>query len=166
VDIIECEGYKNLVAAIELDEKRQSGAHDLRGKLAWVIARAEHYGEKTGLNPGDILNAWERHRTYWYMNYYQDANQPEIKDGNVKVFESIADAKASIGQPQYRCPSCNGVSSDPYNCNATSECNWASYGLLGTMGKGAYIFIKSEFRVQELFMPLTWENQKSTVENL
>lgn len=166
MDITECEGYKNLLAAIERDEKRQSRVHDLRGKLAWVIARAEHYGEKTGLNPSDILNAWERHRSYWYMNYYQDANQPEIKDGNVKVFESIADAKASIGQPQYRCPRCKGVSSDPYNCNASSKCNWTSFGLFGAMGKGVYVYIKNELRGQEMFMPLAWENQKSTVENL
>jgi len=34
------------------------------------------------------------------------------------------------------------------------------------MGKGVYVYIKNELRGQEMFMPLAWENQKSTVENL
>ncbi|MBU1692320.1 MAG: hypothetical protein KJ958_00860 [Gammaproteobacteria bacterium] len=161
--ITECEGYKKLSASVESDEQRGSGAHDYRGKLAWTVARAEHYAQKTGLSAIDILNAWEKSRDYWYMNYYQDANQPEIKGDNVRVFDTVEDLKAAIGEAKFRCPSCGGVSTNPYECNASQDCNWKSYGLFGTMGKGANVFVKSELRGQEIFTPVAWEHDNAKV---
>jgi hypothetical protein len=158
MNITECAGYNKLIAAIENDEKNSSGMHDYREKLQWIVNRVQHYADKTGLNPSDILDAWEANRDYWYMNYYQDCNQPEIKGDSVRVFDDIPQAQASIGQHEFRCPSCSGISSDPNKCNASDNCNWASYGLFGTMGKGAFVFIKSELRGQEIFMPKAWEN--------
>lgn len=42
----------------------------------WTIDRAKHYAEKTGRTVDEILEAWESGRTYWYMNYYNEYNQP------------------------------------------------------------------------------------------
>lgn len=160
MNIAECKGYKKLISSIENDEQRSNGLQDYRLKLQWVVDRVQHYADKTGLNACDILDAWEDHRDYWYMNYYQDCNQPEIKGDAVRVFDDIPQAQAAIGKREFRCPSCNGVSSDPNRCNASADrCNWASYGLFGTMGKGAYVFIKSELRGQEIFMPVAWESR-------
>ena len=68
---------------------------------------------------------------------------------------------AYVPGQEIRCPSCNGISSDPNKCDVSEKCNWASYGLFGTMGKGAYVFIKSELRGQEIFMPVSWEKREA-----
>lgn len=159
LNITECEGYKKLLAAVERDEQSQTRCHNYREKLAWIIARAEHYAEKTGLSASEILDAWEKRRDYWYMNYYQDSCQPEIKGDKVRVFDTVDDLKASIVVPEFRCPKCGGVSSDPYKCNASDTCDWKSYGLFGTLGKGVYVFVKSELYGQNIFMPVAWEIQ-------
>jgi hypothetical protein len=83
-----CEGYKKLLAAVEYDEAHNSKAHDYRAKLAWVVDRAKHYAERTGLDASDILDKWEEGRPYWYMNYYQDCEQP-LLDEKVRVFNIL-----------------------------------------------------------------------------
>lgn len=161
--ITECEGYKKLLAAVERDEARSPNFHNYRGKLEWVLARANHYAEATGLNPADVLNAWESGRDYWYMNYYQDSQQPKIEGDSVRVFDTLEDLKESIGNKGFRCPSCGGVSKSPYDCDTGLEmspkkvCDWKSYGLFGTMGKGVYVFVKSEMKGQNVFKPVAWE---------
>ncbi len=62
---------------------------------------------------------------------------------------------------KFRCPSCGGLSSNPYECNASKECDWKSYGFFRTMGKGVRIAIKEGFienpQIHEIFMPLEFE---------
>lgn len=161
--IQDSEGYKKLLAEVERDEKESPRSHDYRAKLKFAVKRAEHYAEKTGLEAADILDAWETDRTYWYMNYYQPCNQPEIKSDNVRVFETKEDLLASIGKPEYRCPMCGGISKSPYACDSGKEmekgktCDWKAYGLFGTLGKGISVFVKKELIIETIFMPVSWE---------
>lgn len=162
-------GYENLKAAVARDCNSdgcgKNGQTHCRycNKFTWVLDRAKHYAEKTGLNWQDILNSWESNRNYWYMNYYQDCSQPRLDGGRVKVFDTIEDLKASIGASQFRCPLCNGVSSNPYACNSGiitksgKVCDWKVYGLLGDLGKGISVFCKDKLKGETLFMPLAWE---------
>jgi hypothetical protein len=155
-------GYQKLLAAVEKDDAQERKSHDYRGKLNWVIDRANHYAEAAGLAAHDILNAWEERRDYWYMNYYQDAKQPKIEGGKVRVFDTNESAIASIGNAGFRCPSCSGVSKNPYTCDTGISkdgkvCDWKSYGLFGTLGKGATAFVKETMQVSEFFMPVAWE---------
>lgn len=170
---VECDGYKKLMAAVEKDEAgderldyyKRTGrySHDYRAKLAWVLERAAHYAEKTGMPVAELLDAWERDRSYWYMNYYQDAQQPEIKDDSVRVFDTPEDFKASVGKTGFRCPNCKGVSRDPQTCNSGDEmdagkvCDWKAYGLFRTLGEGITIFVKADVRMVHIFMPVAWE---------
>ena len=85
-------GYDKLKAAVDKDCKKDGGTihpegcvacggkcfHKYCDKFKWVIDRAKAYGEATGLNWEDVLDGWETDRNYWYMNYYQDCNQPEL----------------------------------------------------------------------------------------
>lgn len=163
-----CAGYKALKTAIEEDQKREPG-RDFASKLAWVIARAQHYADKTGLDAADILDAWEKGRTYWYMNFYQDCNQPEIEGDGVRVFETKEDLRTALGDaPRFRCPACDGVSKNPYECDSgkvgktltggkNKPCDWKVYGLLGDLGKGVFVFVKAEMRGERLFKPVAWE---------
>ena len=74
-------GYKSLKAAYVSDvterRKSRSKAEYLR-KFNWVIARAKHYAYHTNTAIEVVLYNWESKRTYWWLNYYQDCNQPKL----------------------------------------------------------------------------------------
>lgn len=164
-------GYDKLKAAVDKDCKKDGGTihpegcvacggkcfHKYCDKFKWVIDRAKAYGEATGLNWEDVLDGWETDRNYWYMNYYQDCNQPEIKAGKVKVFGTILELKEAIGEMKFRCPSCGKESQNPYECKA---CGWKVYGLLGDIGKGVFVYVKEQLRGETMFMPVSWEEDK------
>jgi hypothetical protein len=157
------EGFTKLLAAVEKDKARDK-THDYQEKLEWIIARARHYSEKTGIPANQILDSWEKERNYWYMNYYQECNQPEIKVDAVRIFETADDLQDAIEDADFRCPACNGVSKSPYECDSglfmpgtKQVCNWKSWGLLGTLGKGIFVFVKDQVRGQSIFMPIAWE---------
>lgn len=166
-EITECEGYKKLLAAVESDEESSTKCHDYRGKLNWVIERAKSYAEKTGLDACDILNQWEKKRSYWYMNYYQGCNQPELNRERVRVFDSQDEFILSIGNGKdgFRCPTCGGVSKSPYRCTSGKKmskdkiCDWNVGGLFHDLGKGVFVFLKDKMDGETIFMPLAWENQ-------
>jgi hypothetical protein len=161
--IEESEGYKKLLASVrrDIEEKRCDRCQE---KFDWIIERVKHYAEKTGLEAADILDVWEKHRDYWYMNYYQDSNQP-LLDGEEKiwVFETQNELKNSVGNSGFRCPNCGGVSKNPYECDTEilmkngKPCNWKSYGLFGCMCKGAHFFLKDKMRGETIFIPIAWE---------
>lgn len=146
------------------DKEGRTGCfHKYCDKFKWVIERAKHYGESLDMNWEDILDSWEGRRSYWYMNYYQDANQPLIKADKVRVFDTVEDLHKSIGDKGFRCPSCGQVTTNPYECNSGYKvtkdkvCDWKVYGLFGSLGKGINVFVKSEMRSNDIFMPIAWE---------
>lgn len=169
MDATQSEGYKKLLAAARADEDRWPGFHDYFAKVAWVVERAEHYAEKTGLAASAILDAWETNRDYWYMNYYQESNQPRLGGERVRVFETKDDLLTAVGKLGFRCPKCNGVSTSPYVCDSgetTNDfaagrgqivCDWKVYGLFSDLGRGVHVFVKSEMRGSLIFMPVAWE---------
>ncbi len=159
--ITESEGYKRIRSGIDRNATKWGNGHDYEGKLAWIVERAQHYADMTGLDASDILNAWEKQRDYWYMNFYQDAKQPRI-DAGVRVFETQEALREAVGTAGFRCPACSGVSKSPYACDSGivrdgKPCDWKSYGLFGTLGKGCSIFVKDKMVVDTVFMPLAFE---------
>lgn len=70
-------------------------SHKYCDKYKWVIERAKHYANKTGKSFEEIIEIWEKNRTYWYMNYYQDNKQPLIPTYNY-YDEKIAKTKERI----------------------------------------------------------------------
>ena len=113
---IELKGFERLQAAVKSDEEKEPNFYDYQDKLAWVVDRAKHYQEKTGIPYLEIIEKWEENRDYWYMNYYQDANQPLLTDENVCVFDTVDDFKKAVGQDGFYCPKCEGISKKPYEC--------------------------------------------------
>lgn len=119
------------------------------------------YSAALGMSEDEVLIAIESKRDYNAVGYYQEANFPKL--GEVVVFNTPVDFKATFPSGKYVCPSCHGHSTDPYQCNAGTKqsdgvCKWKSYGLLGTMGKGLRAVVKSTFldapKVHEIFMPV------------
>ena len=169
MEITECEGYKKLIDSVEFDETNRTGQNNYRGKLAWIFERAKNYAEVTGLEASEILDTWEKNRSYWYMNYYQDSNQPILTNEKCRVFETQEKLMQSIGEAGFRCPMCGGVSKSPYDCTSGKEmekgkiCDWKVYGLFHDLGKGAFIFCKDQARGERIFMPIAWENQEEKI---
>jgi hypothetical protein len=119
------------------------------------------YAAALDMTPDAVLAAIESRRDYSAINFYQEANFPKL--GDVRVFESPNAFKSAFPSGKYVCPSCEGHSTDPYECDTGTvrdgkACNWKSYGLFGTMGKGLRAVVKSTFlespRVHEIFMPV------------
>lgn len=128
----------------------------------WVIDRAKQYADISSKSVFDILEAFENKRNCWWLSFYQECNQPEIKHGNVKTFDTYEAFRKSLDGKGYRCPACGGISTHPQKCNSGIEkdgkvCDWKSFGLFGTMGKGVYVFILEDLAVVEIFRPVAWE---------
>lgn len=127
----------------------------------WTIDRAKHYAQKTGLSVSEVLESWEKDRSYWYLNYYQDCNQPKIED-DARIFNSVEDWKKSVGDKGFRCTMCGGVSTDPCSCNSgltvskNKICDWKTYGLIPT---GVPVYFIKERKNARIFMPIAWEEK-------
>lgn len=128
--------------------------HKYCDKFKWVNERAAEYAEAFGVEREAIIKKWEEDRGYWYMNYYQDAKQPKVP--TLIVFDTVEKMRSSIAKPEYRCPKCAGVSKDPYECSC-DDCDWKSYGLFGTLGKGVHIGLKDTLDILHIFKPVAWE---------
>lgn len=115
-------------------------------KFKYAIDRAKEYGEKLNIPWEEIIASWEEDRSYWYMNYYQESNQPPIGDKKTFVFESIEDMRSKIGD-KFICPACKKVGNNPYECS----CGWTSYGLFQT--DLAFLYCKKERKSTKCFMP-------------
>ena len=132
-------------------------------KFKWAIDRAKHYAEKTGLTWQEVLAGWEEERSYWYLNYYQDCNQPEVKSDKVRVFDTLEELRNSLGK-EFRCPCCGGISNNPYKCTSGIKrgdgkiCDWKVNGLFGDLGKGVFVYCKEKVSGEHMFMPINWEN--------
>lgn len=143
------------------EEGSKSCFHRYCDNFKWIIERAKHYQVKTGIPYMEILDSWEESRNYWHMNYYQDCNQPLILSDEVKIFDTVEELKESIGDQGFRCPSCGSISKNPYECDS-EECDWVSYGLLGTLGKGVTVFSKDKLKIDKFFTPIKWEKTEET----
>ena len=138
------------------EERAEKLENYLRNKL-------EEYSNDFGIDQEELLKSWEQDRDYSAINYYQEANQPTIKADHVKVFENIEEMLQTIGKKKFRCPSCNGVSNNPYKCDSGEKmskektCDWNVKGLFGDLGKGVYVYIKDQLKGETIFTPISWE---------
>lgn len=131
-------------------------------KFWWVIDRANHYSEVTGVPAEEIITAWEMERSYWYLNYYQDSNQPSFDNTTglpKKIYDTREDIAASFGSAGFICPMCGNVGKSYQECDGRNpesdvKCDWAAYGLFRTAGRGIIVVCKSPFMIREIFLPV------------
>ncbi len=79
------QGYKSLKEAYMRDARKAGkdaramlDKDELYKKFQWVISRCLHYSKALNKKPWDVLDEWESKRDYWWINYYQESNQPKI----------------------------------------------------------------------------------------
>lgn len=118
------------------------------------------YATALDLTQEQVLAAIEERRDYSAINYYQASTFPRL-DGGVRIFETQNELMKLIPSRKFRCPSCGGLSTDPYTCDVSDNCDWKSYGLFKTMGKGLRFTFKATFlenpKIDEIFMPVELE---------
>ncbi|MGL6119194.1 MAG: hypothetical protein ACRC0V_01690 [Fusobacteriaceae bacterium] len=159
VDMKDGKGLKQLRQEVKKDIEG-SGCHSYNEKLEWVIERAKHYQLKTGTPYQKIINNWVKGMGYWYMNYFQECNQPLIMGENVKVFEKNKDVVESFKDSGFICPSCEKISTHPAKC---IHCEWRANGLFGTFGKGITIIVKEDLSINEIFFPVAYKNKEHNI---
>ena len=162
-------GLKELRESAEDDIKRGNNHARPLEKVQWVINRAKHYQLKTGKPYQEIINIWVSKMTYWYTNYFQEANQPLIIGDDIFMFENKEEAKESFKKLGFRCPLCGEISKSPNKCDSgkivnNKPCDWKSYGLFGTLGKGVTIILKDSISIIEIFKPIAYEKEGEKID--
>ncbi|WP_139299814.1 hypothetical protein [Vibrio injensis] len=83
-------GYKSLKEAYMRDARNAGkdsrpmrDKNELYKQFQWVISRCIHYGQALNKQPWDVLEEWESKRDYWWLNYYQESNQPKIRPESI-----------------------------------------------------------------------------------
>ena len=151
-------GYASLMEAYNQDLKEKSRSkEELDTKLKWVLDRADAYAEACKVKRDDVLKAWETKRNYWWLNFYQDCNQPDparMKGTPVVLFEDWMKEGIRLYGPnmldwRFKCPMCGHVQSlqdfhdvgiEPdngitccasrFNLGGNKTCKWTTGGLL------------------------------------
>lgn len=132
----------------------------------FIRTKCAEYAAFFSMSELEIITFFEKNRSYNACNYYQEATFPNLNE--VRIFETSEELMASIVEKKFRCPNCNQISTNPYSCNSNHSfdenevCNWKSWGLFKTLGKGARVAVKSTFSehgivIDEIFMPIAWE---------
>ena len=157
-------GLKELRELAEDDLKRGNNHVGPLEKIEWIIERAKHYQLKTEKPYQEIIDTWVSKKDYWYINYFQEENQPLITGEDVYLFENREAAKESFKELGFRCPRCGGISKSPTECDTNivvdkKTCDWKSYGLFGTLGKGVTIILKDTISIENIFKPIAYEKE-------
>ena len=80
-------GYKSLKAAYIYDLNRKCCSRSKSKYLEhfnWAIGRAKHYAYHKNISIEAVLNEWEEQRDYWWLNFYQNGNQPKFHSNSLK----------------------------------------------------------------------------------
>lgn len=145
------------------------GVDRMQPTKQFIFERSKQWSGVLNIPYFQIIDKWLDMCNYSMINYFQGANQPKL-DKTTRIFETMEDFKKSVGDKGFRCPYCNGVSSDMWNCNSGEmvellntkgkhKCNWSAGGFLGTLGKGTFVFIKESFAYARIFTPIEWEKE-------
>jgi hypothetical protein len=87
-------------AAIESYPMRNK-AEFLR-KFNWVIGRAQHYALKQKISIERVLNHWEEERSHWWLNYYQECNQPKLHSSALQPKKVKKPLQSTKKPPKWR----------------------------------------------------------------
>lgn len=153
-------GIESLKHDLELYKEREPGrATEWQSRFDWAVARAQQYADYCHTTREKVLEAWEEVRDYWFVNFYQDSNQPDLSKGNVQSIDDwVAEGRRLYGEDKmdwkFKCPMCGHVQTarefkeagkEPYlayqNCasrhglGGRPDCKWTVGGLFRIGGR-------------------------------
>lgn len=139
---------------IEAIKKSMTGggwdAERIPAVVTFVTNRGQHYADKLNVKFEDVIAAWEENRNYAAVNYYQNANFPEI-DGDTLLVDDVDELKTICKGEGFICGACSKHISSPYECK---KCGWKTYGLLGPGKDALYVVLKPAMRGEWIFRPV------------
>lgn len=130
---------------------------ELDSKLKWVLDRADAYADACKVKRDDVLKAWETKRNYWWLNFYQDCNQPDparMKGTPVVLYADWLKEGSRLYGPdmldwRLKCPACGHIQTlrefkdagvdeenaftccaSRFNLGSNKTCKWTTGGLL------------------------------------
>lgn len=150
-------GYASLMEAYEHDLREKWRSKDeLDRKLKWVLDRADAYASVCKSTREEVLKVWETKRNYWWLNYYQDCNQPDparMQGTPVILYADWLAKGARLYGPnmldwRFKCPCCGHIQSlrdfkdagveeekaitccaSRFGLGGRSDCKWTTSGL-------------------------------------
>lgn len=122
--------------------------------MTFAVNRMAQWQEATGIDWRELMARQEESRDYWYMNFWQEANQPKIEGESVLLLDTVDELREIAGDG-LRCGSCHEVTRNPYECD---KCGWKVYGFLQC--PATYVFVKSELRGEYIFTPIAIEEKQ------
>lgn len=125
----------------------------------------KQYSRILGFTELEILIATEQHRGMTAGNYYQRCYFPDFDKQKFDIYKTRSAFTKKFPSKKYICPSCEQVTTDMQVCNSgyktgksKRSCDWKSFGLFGTLGKGYKFFVLENFKeypqVYEIFRPI------------
>ncbi len=145
--------YEEIIEQI----KAKLGCHT-ESTINFIRNMTKNYSEVLGYSEYEILKAIESKRTYSAANYYQLSKFP-ILDNRVKIFATTTELLETTKNTKFICPACKKVQLSPYACT-DKDCDWKSYGLLGTLDRGFRFTIKDSFldtpMIDDCFLPVAF----------
>lgn len=145
--------YEEIIEQI----KAKLGCHT-ESTINFIRNMTKNYSEVLGYSEYEILKAIESKRTYSAANYYQLSKFP-ILDEKVKIFKTTSELLEETKNSKFICPACNKEQSNPYNCS-DKNCDWKSFGFLGTLDRGFRFTIKDSFldtpMIDDCFLPVAF----------
>lgn len=119
---MENKGINSLQAAIKnnCSSFNAENLHDVNcrycSRYFWVLERASQYATAGKTTVEKVLASWETARDYWYMNFYQDAHQPDLDNSKIEVISYDDWRKELTGKfgddPnlwKFKCVSCGNI---------------------------------------------------------
>lgn len=166
-------GYESLMADYQRSVTEDNGwsEEECKKSLDWVLARAQKYADWCGVTRDEVLEGWEKTRTYCWRNFYQECNQPDpekMKGTPVMLYKDwVAKGERLYGKDwmnwKFKCPTCGHVQSlgefknagvDPnyaimccasrFNLGGRKDCKWTTGGLLAI--GGVYV-VRPDFKI-------------------
>lgn len=154
LDIIEQIGHTEIAICANSE---LAGNERKQEVIAFIMARLPEYVDILQLPPIQILKAWEGHRSNEIaVNFYQDYMVPALDD--VQVFDTIAEFTQTYPSHKAKCPKCEGISTDYYQCNSGviidgRICTWRAIPSLIGPKNSAYIRIIIKEMFQDFPVP-------------
>ena len=134
-------GIASLQAAYQSDLQAGNQSQEvLDKKLKWVLERADQYAKACNTTRDRILEAWETKRTYWWINFYQECNQPNLEEHGttpvVMVKDWLKEAQERFGKEpldwKFACPCCKAYTccASRFGLGGKDNCKYTTSGLI------------------------------------
>lgn len=125
----------------ESNTPEAGGGRRFDKELVWLEEMVRQYAQKIGVSVDECTALLDAGRDYWWPNYYQPANFPDLEAPGRHFLGYYASpsalrAYAAEHWAGFRCPRCGNVGESPTECAHRiandGVCDWCAFGLFAS----------------------------------